>query len=239
MREPCRAWTTRCWQLVCLGLLLTIAGSAAEAQNSSAQGWPEIDAFLKLNSNVRISFFAAQTREGRSGSDAEVGPNLDYYVKPLRKAKRFILFDLDESKSRLLMLRAGYRYMPSTSSPTEQRGIMEATGRYPLGWDVLVSDRNRVDLRFIEGDSSWRYRNRLTAEREFAIKSYHFAPYLRAEGYYDSRYSKFSRTAETVGCPFPIRKHSEIEPYYEHQNDTSKAPNRQISAIGIVFNLFF
>jgi hypothetical protein len=31
----------------------------------------------------------------------------------------------------------------------------------------------------------------------------------------------------------------EIEPYYEHQNDTSKPPNHQINALGISLNLYF
>jgi hypothetical protein len=226
-------------QLVRLVLFLLVAGPPGSAQHSISQAWPEIDTFFKVNSSVRLSFFAATTREEAEGTDAEIGPNFDFFAKPLRKAARFTVFDLDQSKSRLLMLRAGYRYMPSTTAPTENRAILEATGRYPLARGSLVSDRNRADFRFIEGESSWRYRNRLTAEREFTIKSYHFAPYVRAEGYYDSRYGKFSRTAETVGCPFPIFKHSETEPYYEHQNDTSQAPNRQVNAFGLVLSLYF
>jgi hypothetical protein len=220
-------------------LFLLIQVLPGAAQNSVNQAWPEIDTFFKVNSKLRLSFYAATTREEAHGTDAEIGPNIDFFVKPLRKAKRFTIFQLDQSKSRLLVLRSGYRYMPSTTAPTENRGILEATGRYPIAWNVLVSDRNRTDLRFINQEFSWRYRNRLTAEREFAIKSYHLAPYVRAEAYYDSRYGKFSRTSETAGCPFPIRKQSEIEPYYEHQNDTSKAPNRQVNAFGLVLNLYF
>ena len=215
------------------------SGFAGDRTNSVSQAWPEIDTFFKVNSNVRLSFFAATTREEAQGTDAEIGPNFDFFAKPLRKAVRFTVFDLDQSKSRLLMLRAGYRYMPSTTASTENRGILEATGRYPLARGSLVSDRNRIDLRFIDDEFSWRYRNRLTGEREFAIKSYHFAPYVRAEAYYDSKHGRFSRTTETIGCPFPIPKHSDIEPYYEHWNDTSNAPNRQVNAFGLVLSLYF
>ncbi|WP_084080930.1 DUF2490 domain-containing protein [Edaphobacter aggregans] len=103
----------------------------------------------------------------------------------------------------------------------------------------MLSDRNRADLRFIGGDFDWRYRNRLTAERTFSILSHHFTPYLRAEAYYDSNAEKWSRTAASVGSTFPIRRHSEIEAYYEHQNDTSTAPNRQVNALGIVLTMYF
>lgn len=226
------------WQTI-FGLLLLAPASSIIAQSQSFQIWPEIDTYLKVNANVRLSFFAATTREERRGTDAEIGPNIDVYGKPLLKAKRFAVFDLDQSKNRLFIFRIGYRYMPSTNGPLENRIILEGTGRYPLLRSTIVSDRNRADLRFIDQVFSWRYRNRLTVEHEFAIRSYHFAPYVRAEAYYDSPTSKFSRTAETAGCPFPIRKHFEIEPYFEHQNDTSKSPNRQVNAFGLVLSLYF
>lgn len=232
-------WTSRyifpAWSL----LLITIVTTPSFAQNTSLQAWPEIDTFLKVNSDVRLSFFAAKTRENRDDTDAEIGPNIDFFVKPLIKAKRFTFFQLDQSKSNLLMLRCGYRYMPATSAPTEYRWIVEATGRYPLARGTLMSDRNRADLRFIDGEFAWRYRNRLTAERDLSIRSYHFSPYLRIEAYYDSRYSKWSRTAETIGATFPLRKRLELEPYYEHQNETGSAPNRQVNAIGFVLNMYF
>ena len=73
----------------------------------------------------------------------------------------------DESKNRLIMVRIGYRYIfpYSGDASPEHRGVLEATGRYPLALGVLVSDRNRLDLRSIDGVFSWRYRNRLTVER--------------------------------------------------------------------------
>ena len=47
------------------------------------------------------------------------------------------------------------------------------------------------------------------------------------------------QTSETLGAAFPIRQHTEIEIYYEHQNDTGKSPNRQVNALGIAVNLCF
>jgi hypothetical protein len=45
--------------------------------------------------------------------------------------------------------------------------------------------------------------------------------------------------AETAGCAFPFRKRYEVEPYYEHQNETGTAPNRQVNALGFVFSMNF
>jgi hypothetical protein len=104
---------------------------------------------------------------------------------------------------------------------------------------VLVSDRHRLDIRAIGGEYSWRYRNRLTVEREFAVGRFRFGPYGRAEIYYDSRYHKCSRTELTAGSVFPITRHFELEGYYAHQHDTGKSPNRTVNAVGAVINLYF
>jgi hypothetical protein len=219
--------------------MVAMVASRLTAQTQSLQAWPEVDTYFSLSSDVRVSFYAAATRENRQGTDAEIGPNIDFYFKPLVKLQRITVFQLDPSKSRLLMIRAGYRYMPSTNGPTEHRGLLEATARYPLVRGVLLSDRNRLDLREIDGDLAWRYRNRLTAERTLPLRSYQFTLYIRAEAFYDGNFHKWSRTAATVGCIFPFRKRYELEPYYEHQNETGTAPNRQVNALGLVLSLYF
>jgi hypothetical protein len=216
--------------------ILTLSISAF---SQTFQFWPEVNNYVKLNDKVRLLFMAQQTRENRTGADAEIGPNIDIFLNPLLGLKRVTVFQLDQSKSRPLTFRLGYRYMPSTTNPTENRIVIEATPRYPLIRGVLLTNRNRCDLRFIQGKFSWRYRNRLMAERTFGIGSFHFSPYTRLEAYYDSNYEKFSRTAVDAGSIFPIGKHAELEGYYEHQNDTSKAPNRQTNAAGVVLDLYF
>jgi len=216
-------------------LLLSLPATAAD----TFQFWPEVDTYVKLNDKVRFYFIASQTRENGNSTDAEIGPNIDFYLKPLFRLKRITVFQLDESKSRPVMFRFGYRYMPSTTGPTENRVVMEATPRYPLLRGALVTDRNRGELRFIQGKFSWRYRNRLTVERTFTTGKIHFTPYGRAEAYYDSNYNKFSRVAFDAGSIFPIGKHVELEGYYEHQNDSSKSPNRQVNALSAVLSLYF
>jgi hypothetical protein len=178
---------TRWLSAIGIGVMIGLGPSLAA---QSVQSWPEVDTYLKLNSDVRASFYAALTRENATGSSAEIGPNIDFFLRPLLKLKRITVFQLDQSKDRPLMLRLGYRYMPSTDGTVENRGIAEATGRYPLIKGVLLSDRNRAEFRDISGQFSWRYRNRLSSERTFAIRRYHFTPYLRAEVFYDSNFEK-------------------------------------------------
>jgi Protein of unknown function (DUF2490) len=228
---------TRFFLVIGIGLMLAICGTSLAAQ--SLQNWPEVDTYLKLSSNLRVSFYGALTRENAAASSAEVGPNIDFFLKPLIKLKRITVFQLDQSKERPLTLRLGYRYMPSTDGTVEHRGLAEATGRYPLVRGVLLSDRKRIEFRDLGGQFSWRYRNRLSAERTFAVRGHHFMPYLRAEAFYDSLPAKWSRTALTAGSTFPIGKHIELEWYYEHQNDTASSPNRKVDGLGYVLSIYF
>jgi hypothetical protein len=228
---------TRLFSFIGFGLVCIFLSPPLAAQ--SFQSWPEVDAYLQFNSDVRGSFFAALTRENSAGSSGEIGPNIDFFFKPLVKLKRITLFELDQSKSRPVMFRLSYRYLPAVEGPSEQRIGLEGTGRYPLVRGVLLSDRNRADLRYIDGAFSWRYRNRLSAERTFAIHHYHFTPYIRAEAFYDIRFEKWSRTALTGGSTFPIGKHIELESYYEHDNDTATSPNRQVDGMGYVLSMYF
>jgi hypothetical protein len=220
-------------------IVLAIGPFSISAVGQTSQFWPEVDAYVKLNDNARLYLTASQTRENGTGTDAEIGPNIDFFLNPLFCLKKIVGFQLDQSKSRPLTFRVGYRLLPSTTNPTEHRIVMEATPRYPLIRGMLLTDRNRCDLRFIEGRFSWRYRNRLTAERTFTIGRLHFTPYGRAEAFYDSNYNKFSRIALDVGSIFPVGEFVELEGYYEHQNDTSKNPNRQVNAAGAVLTFYF
>jgi Protein of unknown function (DUF2490) len=218
-------------------LALIFGGPAAQAK--TGQFWPEIDTYFGINDNMRFSFVAAKTREDRNTTDAEVGPNFDIYFNRLMKLKRAAGPLLDEAKLRPWMFRVGYRYLPSSSGIAMSRVFIEVTGRVPLKGGLLVSERKRGELNFVQSESYWRYRNRITVERMLAIARYQFAPYARAEFYYDSRYSKFSRTALDVVIVFPLGRRFEIELYYEHQNDTGKSPNRQVNAVGLALSVYF
>jgi hypothetical protein len=200
---------------------------------------PEVDTYFKVNSNVTVYFQAKQTREGGDPTQAELGPSIEFYLKPLIKLKHVTAFDLDDTKKRLLVLDVGYRYLPSPSSPPENRLRLDLTSHFPLRGGILISDRNRADLDWQSGKFTWRYRNRLTVERWLAIKSYHAGPYVSVEPFYESQYQKWSTTALYAGCLFPIGKHVQFDPYYEHQNNTGKKPNQQLNQFGLILNLYF
>jgi hypothetical protein len=222
-----------------LASLFFFACLPARAQTSSTEFLPEIDTYLKLNSNVHFVFQAKQTREGADPTQTEIGPTVEFYLKPLVKLERTTVFDLDDAKSRPLVLSIGYRYVLSPNKASVNRMEPVVTFHFPTTGRILLSDRNRADLDWSNGGFTWRYRNRLTLERRFAIHSYHPAPYASAEVFYESKYAKWSTTALYAGCLFPLGKHVQVDPYYEHENNTGKSPNQQVNAVGLALYLYF
>lgn len=200
---------------------------------------PEVDVYLKLNSIARLRVQASNTRQGGDPTQLTIGPDLELYVKPLVRLKEVTSFDLDDAKSRPLVITAGYRYLAAPGSPSTNRMELTATSHFPAKPGLLLSDRNRSDLDWSNGKFKWRYRNKLEVEKALAIHSYHPAPYSSVEVYYESQYQKWSTTEIYAGCLFPIRKRFEFDAYYEHQNNTGKSPNRQLHGIGLTLNIYF
>jgi len=223
--------------LVMVVLLVPLLGLHASAQ--ADQLLPEIDVYYKLNSDMRVSFQTKGTREDGTPVTAEIGPSLDYYLKPWTKLGDIVTFGLDESKSRQLVLSVGYRYLPTPGQPPINRLEPVATLNFLIRRTrVLLSDRNRGDLDWQGGGFSWRYRNRVQLERMVTIHSYRLSPYASAEFFYNSRYGKWSDTAIYAGCLLPIRKHVEFNPYYEHQNNMGSSPNQPFNQLGLMLSLY-
>jgi len=182
------------------------------AISQTSQFLLEIDAYSKLQPDIRFNFQAKETREAGDPIQAEVGPGFDFFLKPLVRLKEITLFDLDDSKARPLQLSVGFRYLASPDKPHIERVVVSLTPHLPLMAKILLSDRNRADLDWGKGQFSWRYRNRVTLERRVAFGPYHPAPYVSAEFFYQSQYQKWSTTALYAGCLFPVGKHYELDP---------------------------
>ncbi len=222
---------------------LAVSLASLWAQHATAQTvqfLPEIDTYYKVNSDLRLSLQVKETREAGLPTQAEIGPSFDFYLKSFARLPDTTKFDLDDSKSRPLIFSIGYRYLPQANgAPGINRMEPVVTLNFPLKGRVLFSDRNRGDLDWQNQGFSWRYRNRPQIEKTLTIHSYHLTPYVSAEFFYESVYQKWSDTAIYAGSTFPVGKHVEFDPYYEHQNSTGKSPNQQYNQAGLILNLYF
>ena len=229
MKAP--SMCAKCVVLMCFACLL------AHAQET--QFLPEIDAYLRVHSSVRAYLQAKDDREGGDPQQFTFGPSIQFSLKPLVKLRQVTLFDLDDTKSRPLLIESGYRIITAPDTPPENRWVDAVTFHLPLMAAILLTDRNRADLDWQNGSFTWRYRNRLTLQRTLRVYSYHLIPYVAAEPFYESQYKKWSTTDLYAGALFPVGKHVQFDSYYEHENDTGKKPNRQHNYIGLALHLYF
>src|ERR1039458_2143584 len=143
-----------------LALMFLVVLCCLSVSTQTAQVLPEVDTYFKLSSDLRVSFQAKQTREASDPVQAEIGPSLDFYLKPLLHLKDIAAFDLDDSKSRPLVFSVGYRYLPQANgAPATNRMEPVVTFRFPMKANFLLTDRNRADLDWKSGNFTWRYRS--------------------------------------------------------------------------------
>lgn len=212
----------------------------AQSEPAQKEFWPEINVFVGLKPKWRLMFLANVTgsRETKSRTEAQTGVHVDYLWNST------------------LHFRAGYRYVFSLGEGgdhKEHRILIEQTLRLPLPAKILLSDRNREELRIINGDGSFRYRNRVTLEREFDLKRIKVTPYVSGELFYDTRFDVFNRNRMSVGVQFPIlkrlkpfrdhvphlpRKSASLDIYFTRQNDSRSSPNH-VNAAGATLVLAF
>src|SRR5580704_15151440 len=124
-----------------LALLPCVALLPVGAQDG-VQFLPEVDAHLKLNHSLRTYLEAKDDREGGDPHQFTFGPSIQFYLKPLIKHQHVTLFNLDDSKSRPLVLESGYRIVTAPDTPVDNRLSEVATFHFPLMAGILLSDGN-------------------------------------------------------------------------------------------------
>lgn len=226
------------WPLAAL-LLLLMPAPAVRAQTTITAFLPEVDSYFRLTSNIRLVFDAKGYMEDGDLNHGQIGPSLQFNIRPLEKLKHVTVFDLDDIKCMPVVFTIGYRYIPSTVQPNINRIQPIVLFHVPFPGKALVTDRNRLDLDWSKGASHWTYRNRVTAERRIKIWSYHPGPYAAAEFGYQNQFSKWTTTRLFAGCLLPLSKYIQLDSYYEHVNNTSTHPNHQVNAIGLILSFYF
>jgi len=219
------------------GVLIVLLGFTvipARAQDTINEFWPQVDTYVTLSQKYRLFFMAQKAVDQDSEQERwQFGPNFDITLKPILRMK---FRTLDPEKRKYLTFRIGYRHLISTG-PDENRMILALTPRVPLPKSVLLTDRSQVDLRWRNG-FSWRYRNRLGAEKNFKIRSLAFSPYVRGEIFYDSAVSRWNRLSYASGVVVPICKRAEITPSFERQNISGSKINH-VNGAGLTLSLYF
>src|SRR5262249_28101692 len=159
---------------------------------------------------LRLRFVEYLTRatEAADNTRGHLEVNLDIGLKPLISGK--LRNPPNTHRGKDLFLKVGYAYIPTFDDRKVHEILLEVTARCPLPMDILLSDRNRGDLRWVNGVFSTRYRNRLGVERDFEIRSVKFTPYATAEAFYDLSKDLWDRVEFSAGVEVPLGKHPVI-----------------------------
>lgn len=196
---------------------------------------PEVDLYWRLNPDLRLEFVTSRTNDTSNSNSATVGPTLNLFLHPLLSVRQTTG---DDANRNLLTGGIGYRAISSTAKPEENRIELDLAPRFQLPGSMLLDDRNRIDLRFISGNFTWRYRNRLTLQRTFKIHAFTVTPYARAEVYYDISSNEWNKMTYSSGGVISLTKRMDIEAYYQRENNIGSTPNH-VNGIGLTLHVYF
>lgn len=207
---------------LCVSLLL-LFGTSLPAQTTN-EWWPELNLFWRPAEHQRTFLQLSNDAEHEGpGPEATAGLFQDYLHLPG------------------WFVRGGYRYTFSTrdNSYRESRILIEGTSAPYLTSQASLELRARVELRLVNGDDSYRIRERQRFQHLVA-HALHAAwlPYASYEAYFDSKHRTVDRADGRLGLEVRPRGPASIEAYYARQDNTRSKP-RHINALGVTAVITF
>jgi hypothetical protein len=223
-----------------LAILAALASHAAgQTPETAGEFWPAADIHAQFRDNLRLEGFGGLKKgEDFSYQQADVGVGLGY------QWKRFTgphLENIDPDKESFLVAGVGYEYIRTIQPGKDQdedRIAIQVTPRFRPPADFLLTDRNRVEFRWVNGDYSTRYRNQLTVERGFFVHEFRLDPYASAEFFYDISKSSWSEERYSAGIQLPYRHLLMVDLYYLRQNCPTCSPEH-LNVLGLTVNVYF
>ena len=221
-----------------LAILFAICAPAL-CQTSASEFWPQVNAQFNLPRQFRVTGYTGlQNSEGFPYQQIFGGANVGYQWKRITKLH---IQNSDSDKEHTLVFAGGYEYLHTLSSGSpknENRPMLQVTlSRRP--WSpLLLSDRNRVEFRWVNGAYSTRYRNMFSLSYDIAVHRFHFSPYGGAEVYYDGGKGSWNEEQYAGGIEWPFRRWFNLQTYYLRQHCTTCNPVN-VNAAGLNLNFFF
>ena len=206
-------------------ILFTVGLNELAIAQGDVDAWPEIDVWIRLNKQDRIyTMFSLATDSANSYDETAAGIGWD---------KR-----LSEHWS----VRASYRYIFTETDPSntdESRFIFDGKYFLPLGDKFVLTNRNRIDLRFIyDQPFSFRIRDRIQIERPFNVLwDNTLVLWSSFEVWYDSNYDVIiNRDRLLAGFTFFFSELISTDIFYAWQNEEN--PPAQKDALGIFIGVW-
>lgn len=198
---------------------------------------PTVSATIEVTKKVRFEIYAGREKsEEIESSKKKVGTGISIRLKPV--FRRF-LDAVDTDKQHVLVFGTTYEYSVANERAVksiEHKLMFDVSLRYAFPSDLLFSNRNRAELRRVNGNNHFRFRNRPMLERPFRVRQKDYTPYVAAEAYWDQRYGKWNMFKISGGIVVPLARRFSMEFLYERQHCVTCAdPNTNI--LGISLNI--
>jgi len=233
--------------MICLALAVLLGATAAAAEETSWEFWPETDLWLRLSPAWRLSSFIALSnnietkyREGSLILQADYG----FGKKTLLYKTRLLDEGRAQNRMNTFLIRSGYLNGQSLDDRgetyRENTMLLEVHARTPLKRSVLLSSRLRADLRWL-GDASefsYRVRYRLMLEKEILAGGISIVPYANVEPYYDSRYEVVNRVRVIGGATVSWSSRFALEGNITYQHD-SRSSVTNLYALNVILHVYF
>ena len=154
---------------------------SGQVQDTEWEARPKVVSAIDLLPRTRLETWV----ESQSGLDFpfqrwRTGSLLSRRMKPILNLR---LRDIDEDNDNYLVLGGGYEYLHTIDrgSLKIDNTITAYATPHILFAGLLLSDRNRTEFRWINGVYDFRYRNRVTVNRQSQVGTFMFAPYAYGE----------------------------------------------------------
>lgn len=181
-------------------VLLACFPPCALAGDSESETAKEVELRYRFTTDTRLHALTSLTRDHLSFREGVFGLAIDRRLDPRWS------------------YRIGARYVgrsDDASSSVERRGVFDLQFKETFSDKWTLSNRGRVDLRWIEGRPfSYRLRDRVTLERASTFAGHQFAPYASWELYYDSSYDRVTRNRAIVGLTVPLGRVVTLDVYH-------------------------
>ena len=218
--------TTRACLAVMMMMVAGAHSARGEAGDIELEAWPEFDIWIDLNED-------ASTRLYILNSWAE---DADKVYEEMALG-----VSLDQRLKTWMSVRGGIRYIWKQADPpqgNETRAVFDAKFYAPTWKEFLLTNRNRIDLRWIDGELTERYRNRTQLERPISIFGYRPTGFTSYEVYYDTKYDDWVRQRIIVGGSFPVQEWLTVDLFYGY-HVVSKPKPENAGAWGLAIGFWF
>ena len=221
------------WFLRTLILIVAYSCNAhAQTESISKEFWPSVKVHFDLPRTRLQLIFERHDGEDAKKLQSKFGAMFTFRMKRIVKNP---LAGVDSEERYYVTVGAGYEHLQPSG---ENRLVIQATPRYSPGAGFLLTDRSRMEFRWLKTSYDFRYRNKLTIQRSIKVGKLRLTPYASGEIYWARNLHAFNENQYAFGAQLPFRHRIMLDTYVQRQN-CNTCSREKVNILGVTLNLFF